>query len=249
MKILVACEYSGRVRNAFMTRGHDVISCDFLPSEDNSPYHYQGDVRDLLADQDFDLMICHPPCTYLSVSGLHWNTRGILVDGKPRAQLTEEALDFVRLLMSANVPRIALENPVSCISSRIRKPNQVVQPWWFGEDASKATCLWLKNLPKLKPSGNECPPRLVCCGSVLPEGVGKHGCPNCNGEKTAKPRWGNQTDSGQNKLAPSPGRWKERSRTYQGIADAMADQWGSLGVLAWAESGRDCGHEKQSSIF
>jgi hypothetical protein len=187
-----------------MQRGHDVLSCDLLPSEDDSPYHYQGDVFDLL-DQQWDLMIAHPPCTYLSVSGLHWNTRGAMVDGRPRAELTEEALDFVRRLMAAPIHRIAIENPVSCISSQIRKPNQVIQPYNFGEDASKKTCLWLKNLLTLKSTGFV-EPRFV----------------------DGKPRWGNQTDSGQNKLAPSEDRWKERSRTFQGIANAMAEQWGGI---------------------
>lgn len=197
MKILIACEYSGRVREAFRNRGHDVMSCDFLPSEDNSPHHYQGDIRDLL-NEYWDLMIAHPPCTFLAVSGLHWNKR---IPG--RAAKTEEALDFVRLLMGADIGKIAVENPISCISSRIRKPDQIIQPWQFGEDASKSTCLWLKGLPPLTPT-RRVEPRMV----------------------DGKPRWGNQTDSGQNKLGPSEDRWKERSRTFQGIASAMADQWG-----------------------
>lgn len=202
MRVLVACEYSGRVRQAFRRLGHDTWSCDLLPSEDDSEFHIQGDVLQVLA-ANWDLMICHPPCTYLSVSGLHWNGRT-----PGRAEKTEEALDFVRRLMTADIPRIALENPVSCISSRIRKPDQVIQPWWFGEDASKATCLWLKGLPKLValPVDQQVAPRIV----------------------DGKKRWGNQTDSGQNKLAPSPDRWKERSRTYQGVADAMAAQWNNL---------------------
>lgn len=197
MKILIACEYSGRVREAFRARGHDVTSCDFLPSEDNSPHHYQGDIRDLL-NEYWDMMVAHPPCTFLAVSGLHWNKR---VPG--RAEKTEEALDFVRLLLGADIGKIAIENPVSCISSRIRKPDQIIQPWQFGEDASKSTCLWLKGLPPLVPT-RKVEPRLV----------------------SGKPRWGNQTDSGQNKLGPSEDRWKERSRTFQGIANALADQWG-----------------------
>lgn len=196
MRVLVACEFSGTVRRAFAVLGHDVISCDFLPSEDDSPYHYQGDVCDML-EQKWDLMIAHPPCTYLAVSGLHWNGR---IPG--RAQKTEEALNFVLMLMAADIPHIAIENPVSCISSRIRKPDQIIQPWWFGEDASKKTCLWLKGLPPLVETNR------------LP-GDGKT-------------RRANQTASGQNKLAPSPDRWKERSRTYEGIANAMAEQWGEL---------------------
>jgi hypothetical protein len=144
-------------------------------------------------------MIAHPPCTYLAVSGLHWNKRD-----PSRQQKTEEALAFVRLLMDAPIQRIAVENPVSCISSRIRKPDQIIQPWWFGEDASKKTCLWLKNLPTLQPTNK------------LP-----------GDDKT---RRANQTPSGQNKLGPSPDRWKERSRTYLGIAQAMASQWGSCHI-------------------
>ena len=197
MRVLVACEYSGRVRQAFRDLGHDAWSCDLLESEDASPHHIQGDVLPLLGDM-WDLMIAHPPCTYLAVSGLHWNKR---IEG--RADATEEALAFVKALMDAPIPRIALENPVSCISTRIRKPDQIIQPWWFGEDASKKTCLWLKNLPPLVPTNK------------LP-----------GDERT---RRANQTASGQNKLGPSPDRWKERSRTYEGVARAMAEQWGKVG--------------------
>jgi len=195
LKVLVACEYSGTVRESFIRRGHYALSCDLLPADDNSPNHYQGNVLDILSD-DWDLMIAHPPCTYLAVSGLHWNKR---IEG--RAQKTEEALEFVRLLLDAPIPKIAVENPVSCISTRIRKPNQIIQPWHFGDDASKKTCLWLKGLPPLVETN-----RL---------------------EGDDKTRRANQTPSGQNKLGPSADRWKIRSKTYQGIADAMADQWGS----------------------
>jgi hypothetical protein len=221
MKVLIACEYSGRVREAFRRRGFDAVSADFEPAEDGSPHHHQGDCFDLINTQRFDLMIAHPPCTYLSVSGMHWTTRG-LRDPK----LTEDALAFVRRLMDAPIPMIAVENPVSVISSRIRKPDQIVNPYQFGEDASKKTCLWLKNLPLLT-STKYVAPRTVCCGAEVPNG-NKYGCPNCNGDKVARPRWGNQCDSGQNKLGPSEDRWKERSRTYQGIADAMAEQWGAF---------------------
>jgi hypothetical protein len=197
MRVLVACEYSGTVRDAFIARGHDALSCDLLPTDVPGP-HYQGDVRDVLGD-GWDLMIAHPPCTYLSVSGMHWTRRG-LRDPK----LTEDALAFVRLLMDAPIPRIAIENPVSVISSGIRKPDQIIQPWQFGHDASKKTCLWLVGLPPLRPT-QVIEPRLV------------------NGRQ----RWGNQTDSGQNRLSPSPDRWKIRSATFPGIAAAMADQWGA----------------------
>lgn len=217
MKVLVACEYSGRVRDAFIAKGHDAMSCDLMPTEVEGPHH-MGDVTELL-HMGWDLMIAHPPCTYISVSLMHWTTRG-LRDPK----LTEDALEFVQRLMAAPIERIAIENPVSVISSRIRKPDQIVTPYQFGEDASKKTCLWLKGLPPLRPT-KFVEPRLVCCGVEVPNGY-KYGCQNCNGKKVARPRWGNQCDSGQNKLAPSNDRWKERSRTYQGIADAMAEQWG-----------------------
>lgn len=174
------------------------MSCDLLPT-DAPGAHYQGDVTDILHD-GWDLMVAHPPCTYLSVSGMHWTTRGLR-----DPQLTEDALAFVRLLLDAPIERIAVENPISVISSRIRKPDQIITPYMFGHDASKKTCLWLKNLPPLTPT-QHVKPRIV------------------NGKK----RWGNQTDSGQNKLAPSEDRWKIRSETYQGIADAMADQWGRV---------------------
>ena len=199
MRVLVACEYSGRVRNAFRARGHEAFSCDLLPSEDNSEFHIQGDVIELLKEP-WDLMIAHPPCTYLAASGLHWNHR---VPG--RAEKTEESLQFVQTLLNSGIPRIALENPKGCISTRIRKPDQTIQPYQFGDDASKATCLWLVNLPLLKPT-QYVEPRLV----------------------DGKPRWANQTDSGQNRLTPSEDRWKERSRTFPGIAEAMADQWSCL---------------------
>jgi hypothetical protein len=196
VKILVACEYSGVVRDAFTRHGHDAMSCDFLPSETPGK-HYQGDVLDIL-DGVWDLMIAHPPCTYLSVSGMHWTTRGLR-----DPQLTIDALEFVQQLMDAPISKICIENPVSIISSRIRKPDQVVQPYQFGHDASKKTCLWLKNLPPIIPT-KHINPRII----------------------QGKKRWGNQTDSGQNKLPPSKDRWKDRSRTYEGIAAAMAEQWG-----------------------
>lgn len=216
MKILVGCEYSGRVRQAFRERGHDAWSCDLLESEDESPFHIVGDVLSLLAD-GWDMAIFHPPCTHLAVSGNRW------ASGKRGEQ--DAALEFVRELMAAPIHKIAVENPVSIISGRIRKADQVVQPFMFGEDASKKTCLWLKNLPPLH-STSFVEPRMVCCGDVIGNGD-KHGCSWCNGTKIAKPRWSNQTNSGQNKLGPSKNRWKERSRTYPGIARAMAEQWGN----------------------
>jgi len=188
-RVLVGCEFSGIVREAFRRRGHDAWSCDLLAAEDGSPHHLQCDVRDVI-DGGWDLAIFHPPCTHLAVSGARYFADKI-ADGRQR-----RALDFVCALLDAPVPRIALENPVSIISSRIRPPDQVIQPWMFGHDASKATCLWLKKLPPLKPT------RII-----------------------RKDRYANQTASGQNRLGPSPDRWKLRSRFYEGVAEAMADQW------------------------
>jgi len=181
MRVLIACEYSGRVRDAFIRAGHDAISCDLLPTDEPGP-HYQGDVRDMIGD-GWDLMIAHPPCTHLAVSGARWF----------KDKLTEqaEALDFVQMLMDAPIERIAIENPISIISSRIRKPDQIIQPWQYGHGETKATCLWLKNLPKLTPTN-------------IVEG----------------------REARVHKMPPSPDRWKERSRTFVGIAAAMATQWG-----------------------
>lgn len=190
MRILIACEYSGRVREAFRKLGHDAWSCDLLPADDNSLFHIQGDVLDYLTD-GWDMMIAHPPCTYLASSGLHWNGR---IAG--RDKLTDEALIFIRALLNAPIEMIAVENPIGRISTAIRKPSQIIQPWMFGDDASKSTCLWLKNLPLLLPT-----------------------------DIIQKKRYANQTTSGQNNLAPSKNRWKLRSTTYQGIAYAMAAQW------------------------
>lgn len=198
MKVLVACEYSGVVRDAFIARGHDAMSCDLLPTEAAGP-HYQGDVRDLLVDGAFDLMIAHPPCQYLCSSGLHWNRR---VPG--RAALTEQALEFVRVLLAAPVPRICIENSIGAISTRIRRPTQIVQPWQFGHPYSKSTALWLVGLPPLVPTNVLTPTRWQANG---------------------RPRWENQTPTGQNNLGPSADRWKDRATTYAGIAAAMADQW------------------------
>lgn len=184
MRVLVACEYSGVVRDAFRKRGHDAWSCDLLPSESFTLYHYQDDVRKIL-DQKWDLMIAHPPCTHLAVSGARWF--------KDKLKEQAEGLDFVRLLLDAPVPRIALENPISIISSRIRKPDQIIQPWQYGHGETKATCLWLKNLPRLQPTN-------------IVEG----------------------REARVHKMPPSPDRWKERSRTYTGIAEAMATQWGGF---------------------
>ena len=181
MRVLVACEYSGRVRDAFIKIGHEAMSCDLLPTDVPGP-HYQGNVFDILNDK-WDLMIAHPPCTHLAVSGARWF--------KEKIQEQKEALEFVRLLLNAPIKHIALENPISIISSKIRKPDQIIQPWQFGHGETKATCLWLKNLPKLVPT-------------------------NIVNGREAK----------VHKMPPTPDRWKLRSTTYYGIANAMAEQWG-----------------------
>ncbi len=198
LKILVACEESQAVNKAFRELGHEAFSCDLLPCSGGHPeYHIQGDALIEAYSGKYDMMICHPPCDYIAVSGMHWTTRG-LRDPK----LTEDALDFVKKLMGAPIEFIALENPVSIISTRIRKPDQIIQPYQFGHNASKKTCLWLKNLPLLT-STEYIEPRIV----------------------DGKPRWDNQTDSGQNKLGPSDDRKQKRSATYPGIAKAIATQW------------------------
>jgi hypothetical protein len=185
MKVLVACEFSGTVRDAFIAAGHDAWSCDLLPTEKPGP-HYQCDVREVLGN-GWDLMIAHPPCTHLAVSGARWFAA-------KQAEQTD-ALEFVRTLMSAPILRWAIENPVSIISSRIRKPDQIVQPWQFGHGETKATCLWLNSLPKLTPTN-------VVAGRV----------------------------PAVHMMPPSADRWKKRSTTYLGIAEAMANQWGKGGT-------------------
>jgi hypothetical protein len=217
MRVLVACEYSGTVRDAFIKAGHDAVSCDLLPTDKPGP-HIQDDVLLHIDTGEWDMMIAFPPCTYLCSSGLHWNKR---VPG--RDKLTHEAMMFVFALLDAPIEKIALENPIGCISSNYRKPDQIIQPYMFGHPESKATCLWLKNLPLLTATKEAEFTKYRCsCGNVFDAELGKYGC--C--DKAAKPLWNNMTPSGQNKLGPSEDRWKERSKTYQGIADAMADQWG-----------------------
>ncbi len=183
MKILIACEYSATVREAFRLAGHDAMSCDLLPTEIPGE-HYQGDVFGIIND-GWDMMIAHPPCTYLCSSGLHWNKK------RPeREAQTLEAVEFVKRLLAVDIPMIAIENPIGRLSTAIRKPDQIIQPWMFGHGETKATCLWLKNLPKLMPT--------------------------------------NMVEGRENrvwKMPPSEDRWKERSRTYAGIAAAMAAQW------------------------
>jgi hypothetical protein len=216
MKVLIACEFSGIVRDEFIKRGHKAMSCDLLPTERSGP-HYQGEVEDVLED-GWDLMLAFPPCTYLCSSGIHWNTR------RPeRMQQTREAVLFFFSLADAPIEKIVIENPVGIMSTHYRKPDQIIQPYEFGHDASKSTCLWLKGLPLLKPT-KHVEPKLYCkvCGSPTTEAAGKYGCCGNGWRKI----WGNQTPSGQNKLGPSPTRAKDRSRTFPGIAKAFAKQYG-----------------------
>lgn len=193
MKILIGFESSGIVRDSFIAKGHEAISCDLLDTERPGP-HIKDDVF-LHLEDGWDLGIFHPPCTYLCSSGLHWNKR------RPeRALKTHQAvLDFFAIV-DAPIPKIAIENPIGCMSTHYRKPDFIIQPWMFGCPESKATCFWTKNLPKLEPT------------NILP-------LPECG-------YWSNQTPSRQNKLCPSADRWKIRSRTYQGIAIAMSNAWG-----------------------
>ena len=185
MRVLIACEFSGTVRRAFRALGHDAWSCDLLPAEDSSPHHVIEDALVTACGGPWDLMIAHPPCTHLAVSGARWF--------KEKRREQDDALLFVQRLLNAPIKRIALENPISIISSRIRKPDQIIQPWQFGHGETKATCLWLKNLPKLIPTN-------------IVEG----------------------REARVHKMPPGPDRWKDRSRTFAGIAQAMAEQWGSL---------------------
>ena len=210
--VLVACEYSGVVRDAFIKQGISAVSCDLLPTDRSGP-HFQCDIFDLDWSQ-YDLVIAHPPCTYLTTSA-EWAYKdeqtkrikqGTLI-GAARREAREKALEFVERIWRQPVPRLCIENPVGVINSRLQfmpKP-QYIQPYDFGHNASKKTGLWLRGLPELLPTT-----------FIMPRMVG------------GKPRWGNQTDSGQNTLPPSDERWKIRSATYQGIADAMAAQWSKL---------------------
>lgn len=216
MKVLIACEYSGIIRDAFIALGHDAWSCDLLETESTGP-HYQCDVRDIIND-GWDLMIAHPDCTYLTNSAAwaykdgpyHQKIKSDTLVGEALRVEREKALQFVQFLMNAPIDKIAIENPVGVISTRIKPASQYIHPYEYGHDASKKTGLWLKNLPLLIPT-KTVNPRII----EHPKGSGK-----------MVKRWGNQTDSGQNNLSPSDDRWKDRARTYRGWADAMAEQWG-----------------------
>ena len=204
MRVLIACEFSGVVRRAFRALGHDAWSCDLLPAEDSSPYHIQTNVIPLLGSRGWvdadgyghpwDLMIAHPPCDHLAVSGARWFAEK-RADGRQ-----QQAIDFFLALARCRIPKVAIENPIGIMSSIYRKPDQIIQPWQFGHGETKATCLWLKGLPLLKPTN-------------IVEG----------------------REARVHKMPPSPDRWKERSRTYEGIAQAMAQQWGEVEKRSWPE--------------
>lgn len=213
-RVLVACESSGKVRDAFIRAGCDAMSCDFLPTKQPGP-HYQGDVRDILG-QPWDMLIAFPTCTYVCGSGQHWVKRGrVEADGRPRAEHVKEGVAFARMFIdgpeTAHIPRRVTENPIGILSTLVREPDQIIHPWMFGDDASKSTCLWLHGVGRLPLDPSKfAPPRIV---------VFK--------DKWVM-RWANQTDSGQNNLPPSEDRWDLRSETYQGVANAMAAAWAPL---------------------
>ena len=214
MKVLIGCEHTGSVRRAFAAHGHDAWSCDLLPASDGGQ-HLQCDVLTIL-DRGWDLAVFHPDCTYLTNSAAwaygdgpyHQKIKPETLVSAARRAARERAVAFVMALLAAPIGRIAIENPIGYLSTALRKPEQIIQPHWFGDDASKATCLWLKGLPPLVPT-RPIAPRMV----------------------DGRPRWANQTDSGQNRLSPSDDRWALRAATYPGIASAMAAQWGSPAQL------------------
>ena len=217
MMVLVACESSGVVRSAFRALGHEAWSCDLLPADDESPFHYHCDLREVVPLK-WDIGIFHPTCTYLTCSAewaygdgpYHQKVKAGTLVGAARREARLEAIEFVKFIWALDIPRLCIENPKGALSTKFMKPSQIIQPHYFGDDASKETCLWIRGMPLLVPTLHV-PPRIV----EWPKGSGK-----------MVKRWANQTDSGQNKLTPSDNRWKERSKTYQGIANAMASQWG-----------------------
>lgn len=230
LSVLVGCEWSGRVRDAFAALGHDAWSCDLLPSAAPGK-HWQGDVLKMIGSRKWDLGIFHPPCTYLTLSAewaygngpYHQKVKPETLVGAARRRARAEAVLFFRTLLEADIPHIAVENPIGCISTWIRKPDQIIQPYQFGDDASKSTCLWLRDLPWLVPTEKIHPRRVCKCRQVYHR---EFHCPKCGASPShSKPRWANQTDSGQNILGPSENRGQLRGITYRGIAAAMAAQY------------------------
>jgi len=210
MKVLVGCEYSGVVRDAFIALGHDAWSCDFEETE-TPGNHYRGDVKDIIND-GWDLGIFHPPCTFLASSGVRWlshpddthlpfNERRVHPQYPNRRIDMQESINFVKMLYDAPIPMVAIENPIGLLSTRWRKPDQIIQPWQFGHQKMKSTCLWLKNLPVLTPTNIVGPPPT---------------------DKKERLKWQDVWMA-----SPGPDRWKDRSRTYTGFGKAMAQQWGN----------------------
>lgn len=226
MNVLVACEFSAVVRDAFRKLGHNAWSCDLLDTEGDPAYHIKDNVLSQIyykSPNNWDLMIAHPPCTHLASSGARWF--------KDKQEEQIEAIAFFMNLVEAPIPRIAIENPIGIMSTRYRKPDQIIQPWMFGHGETKATCLWLKNLPKLEPTDVVVPEWAIRAdGSVHLSKKGKHDSPThfLTG-RTTRILKGPQLEQWEriHKMPPGPDRWKNRSRTYQGIADAMAAQWGN----------------------
>ena len=224
-KILIACEESQTICKAFRKQGFEAFSCDLLPCSGGHPeWHYQQDVSELLK-QKWDLIIAHPPCTYLTSANTYMSRGCSKYTAEQAKKLKQEAIDFFMLFANADCKYIAIENPIGVMSKEYRKPEQIIQPWQFNEPYSKATCLWLKGLPKLKPTGMATFTHYRCkCGNVFEEKYGKYGC--C--DYPAKPRWKNQSPTGQNNIPPGKDQARIRSKTFEGIADAIAMQWGSF---------------------
>jgi hypothetical protein len=238
LKILIACEFSGVLRNEFRKLGHDAFSCDIEPSDDNSPYHYQCDVRNVINAYQWDLMIAHPPCTYLTLAGNRWFKEEYKEKYPTREKDRQNGIDFFMELMNANIPHIAVENPIGIMSSAYRKPNQIVQPWQFGDPFQKSTCLWLKNLPNLQPTD------IVSKGEFIEWECKK------TGRIKRQPKW--YADAFQKTSNPIE-RQKIRNKTFLGMAKAIAHQYsdyiiGQQNVLNAGHSGvQNTGHFQDSS--
>lgn len=234
--ILVGHEESQEVTKALRAKGHEAFSCDLKPCSGGFPeYHLQMDVFEAIKLMNWDAGIFFPDCTYLTISAewaykeppYHQKVKPETLTGQRRQAARIKAVQHVKSLWDCGIKLVSIENPVGVLSRFFMKPSQIIQPYEFGHNASKKTCLWLKGFPLLKET-NFIQGRLVCCGNILDEGLGKYVCPNCNGDKIAVRRWDNQTNSGQNKLPPSKNRAELRSKTYSGIASAMAEQWNDI---------------------
>ena len=224
-KILIACEESQTICKAFRKLGFEAFSCDLLPCSGGHPeWHYQQDVTEIL-NQKWDLIIAHPPCTYLTTANSYMSRGCSKYSAEKAIELRKEAVDFFMLFANVDCKYIAIENPIGVMSKIYRKPDQIIQPWQFGEPYSKSTCLWIKGLPKLKETSIAEFTHYRCkCGNVFEKKYGKYGC--C--DYPAKPRWKNQSPTGQNNVPPGKDQARIRSKTFDGIAEAIATQWGSF---------------------